>query len=123
MGADAYEALVQERMAQYNTTDRLLAESEIAANGLFDVFRSESAVQRLAKTNRALALKVRTALTNFLHELNKIVVKLSANREEIAALRGNAEALQEIAERFDEALNAAPRHEKSHSEERRAVCT
>ena len=107
MGADAYEALVQERMAQYNTTDRLLAESEIAANGLFDVFRSESAVQRLAKTNRALALKVRTALTNFLHELNKIVVKLSANREEIAALRGNAEVLQEIAERFDEALNAA----------------
>ena len=107
MGAEAYEALVQERMAQYNTTDRLLAESEIAANGLFDVFRSETAVQRLAKTNRALALKVRTALTNFLHELNKIVVKLSANREEIAALRGNAEVLQGIAERFDEALNAA----------------
>lgn len=107
MGADAYEALVQERMAQYNTTDRLLAESEIAANGLFDVFRSESAVRRLVKTDRALALKVRTALAEFLHELNKIVIKLSANREEIAALRGNAEALQGIADRFDKALNAA----------------
>ena len=112
MGEEGYNALVQERMRQYQTDDAAYAESEIAANGMFDVFKNPKTIENLTKTNRLLALKVRTALTNFASELRKIIARMvygdgntKGRYAEVRALQQNFEALDRIAALFDDALN------------------
>ena len=104
---------VSERMEQYRSSGQNLTEAdaieEIICEAVPTFMTDEKAVRAFVSKNRTLAEKVRDFFVKFAGEIREIAEKymLRQGRDEIANLMGRSDALTEIAETFDRALEAA----------------
>lgn len=108
---------VKERMAEYAGNGQQLTEEdaieEIVAEAVPTIFASEESVKAFVGKDKTLAEKVRDFIVKFVKEIREIAEKYMQDqgREEIANLINKADALTEIAETFDRALEAAEEKE------------
>ena len=118
-GVDLNEE-IDKRIEEYAGMQELTREQaleEIIAEAAPTVFTSEEAVRRLVGEDRSLAQKIRDFFVDFARTLQTIAQRYvdRNQRVEIAALDGNIEALMEIAETLDMALNEAGKAETGAS--------
>lgn len=108
-GYDLEEA-IQERIAEYGgEITREMALEEIVAEAVPAVMTDESAARELVKNDAGLIARVRDLLIDFVEKLKEFAANYSwdANRPEIDAVRSSTDALMDIAQTLDSALEEA----------------
>lgn len=83
---------------------------ELVADSMFDVFTNKAAIDRLAKNDRSLAQKIADKFKEILNVIRtklKMMGETSKNNPEIKALMNDAESLEQIVNKFHDALDVA----------------
>ena len=108
-GYDLEEA-IEERMAEYGgEITREMALEEIVAEAAPAVMTDENAARELVKNDAGLIARIRDLLIDFVEKLKEFAANysVSANRPEMDAVRSSTEALMDIAQTLDSALEEA----------------
>ncbi len=90
---------------------------ELVADSMFDVFTNKAAIDRLAKNDRSLAKKIADKFKEILNVIRtklKMIGETSENNPEIKALMNDADSLEQIVNKFHDALDVAKNNYNVH---------